>query len=104
MDCSVIVSKTDKRGIITCVNEAFCDISGYSQQELIGKPHNIVRHPLNPKRLFEELWSTILAGKSWKGRIKNQKKGGEFNNPIPPLRAEPLHLRNRPERAKNPIR
>ncbi len=76
VDCSVIVSKTDRQGVITYVNEAFCDVSGYSQQELMGKPHNIVRHPLSPKRLFEEIWSTILTGRSWKGRIKNQKKGG----------------------------
>jgi PAS domain S-box-containing protein len=76
VDRSSIVSKTDKRGIITFVNDKFCEISGYSLAELIGKPHNIVRHPDMPKEIFEELWQTILSGQVWEGIVKNRKKDG----------------------------
>lgn len=76
VDRSSIVSKTDKRGIITFVNDKFCEISGYSYAELIGMPHNIVRHPDMPKEVFKEMWETILAGNVWEGIIKNRKKDG----------------------------
>ncbi len=76
VDASAIVSKTDKKGIITYVNEAFCKISGYSQEELLGKPHNIVRHPNMPSSAFEDLWNTIKAKKIWKGIVENLKKDG----------------------------
>lgn len=76
VDRSSIVSKTDKRGIITFVNDKFCEISGYSPHELIGKSHNIVRHPDMPKEAFEELWLTILSGQPWEGVVKNRKKDG----------------------------
>ncbi|WOE70044.1 PAS domain-containing sensor histidine kinase [Hydrogenimonas thermophila] len=78
LDETAIVSKTDKHGIITFVNDKFCKISGYSEEELIGKPHNIVRHPDTPKSLFKELWKTILAKKTFKGIIKNRKKDGSY--------------------------
>lgn len=74
IDNSTIVSKTDKRGVITYVNQAFCDISGYSVDELIGKPHNIVRDPELSKEAFRELWSTIKSGKTWTGQIPNLAK------------------------------
>jgi len=77
VDESLIVSKTDLVGNITYVNDAFADISGYSQDELIGQPHNIVRHPDMKSEVFEELWNTILNKKTWKGLIKNRKKNGE---------------------------
>lgn len=76
VDRSTIVSKTDKRGIITYINDQFCEISGYSQEELLGKSHNIVRHPDMPKEAFEDLWRTILCGKVWEGVVKNRKKDG----------------------------
>ena len=63
LDETAIVSKTDKHGIITFVNDKFCKISGYSEDELIGKPHNIVRHPDTPKSFFKNLWTTILSKK-----------------------------------------
>jgi PAS domain S-box-containing protein len=53
VDASAIVSKADKKGYITYVNKTFCDISGYTQEELVGKPHNVVRHPDMPKEVFE---------------------------------------------------
>ena len=78
-DLSSIVSKTDKKGIITYVNDKFCQISKYSREELMGKPHNIVRHPDTPKEVFKELWHTIRDKKEiWQGIIKNRAKDGSF--------------------------
>jgi PAS domain S-box-containing protein len=76
VDRSSIVSKADKRGIITFVNDKFCEISGYFPAELIGKSHNIVRHSDMPKSAFEEIWSTILEGRAWEGVVKNRRKDG----------------------------
>lgn len=76
VDRSTIVSKTDIKGVITFANEKFCEISGYRAEELIGKPHNIVRHPDVPKAIFQNLWETILQGKSWEGVVKNKRKDG----------------------------
>ena len=78
VDASAIVSKADKKGNITYVNKTFCEVSGYSEDELIGKPHNIVRHPDMPKEVFKELWETIKAKKIFKGIIKNRNKNGNF--------------------------
>jgi PAS domain S-box-containing protein len=78
LDRSSIVSKTDKHGIITFVNDKFCEISGYKLSELIGKPHNIVRHPDMPKETFKGLWENILNGKSWEGTVKNLRKDGSY--------------------------
>lgn len=71
-----IVSKADPRGIITFANNNFSKISGYSLTELIGKNHNIIRHPDMPKSLFQNLWTTIKQKKVWTGIIKNRKKDG----------------------------
>jgi len=76
VDSLLIVSKTDTKGIITYVNDKFCEISGYSKEELIGKPHSIVRHPDTPKEVFEEMWALIKRGEIWRGIIKNRKKDG----------------------------
>lgn len=76
VDASSIVSKTDLKGVITYVNDQFCKISGYSKEELIGKPHNIVRHPNMPKEAFEDLWNTIKDKKIWRGVVENLKKDG----------------------------
>ena len=76
IDSSSLVSKTDTKGIITYANKAFCDISGYSAAELIGSPHSIVRHPDVPSSVFKEMWETILAKKTWEGKLKNRKKNG----------------------------
>ena len=70
----VIISRTDLRGIITYVNDTFAKISGYAPEELVGKPHNILRHPDMPKSTFKELWETIAAGKTWEGYVKNMRK------------------------------
>lgn len=76
LDVSVIFSKTDLKGNITYANEAFCEISGYSNEELIGSSHSIIRHPDMPKSIFKELWETIQNAQIWKGVIKNRKKDG----------------------------
>ncbi|HEX5710010.1 MAG TPA: sensor domain-containing diguanylate cyclase [Sulfuricurvum sp.] len=79
VDLSNIVSKTNPKGIITYINDKFCEISGYTREELIGKPHNIIRHPEMPREAFKELWDTIKAKKSWNGIVTNMKKdGGQY--------------------------
>ena len=76
LDESSIVSKTDVAGLITYVNDAFCEVSGFSREELIGQKHSIVRHPDNPPELFDDLWRTISGGEVWKGTFKNLAKNG----------------------------
>ncbi len=77
IDSSTIVTKTDKKGLITYVNEEFCRISGYKEEELLGKPHNIVRSPNMPKEAFKELWETLKQKKAWSGVVENRKKNGD---------------------------
>ena len=74
MDKYVISSMTDLKGNIIDVSQAFCDISGYTKEELLGKKHNIVRHPDMPKEVFTKLWNRITQGKSWSGKVKNRRK------------------------------
>jgi len=77
IDESTIVSKTDPKGIITYANKAFCKISGYSSDELLGKPHNIVRHPDMSKEAFAHMWQTIKSKKIWRGVVTNRRKNGD---------------------------
>jgi PAS domain S-box-containing protein len=77
IDNSTIVSKTDKYGKITYVNKAFCDISGYSPDELIGKTHSILKHPDFDQSIFKDLWKTLQGGKTWSGQIENLAKNGD---------------------------
>jgi len=75
---SSIVSKANLKGIITYVNDAFCEMSKYTREELIGKNHNIVRHPDNPKSIFQNMWETIQKDKKiWKGIVRNRDKDGK---------------------------
>ena len=77
IDMSAIVSKTNPEGLITYANNEFCNISGYSKEELIGQPHNIIRHPDNSDSLYEQMWQTIkIKKKPWKGEFKNKAKDG----------------------------
>ena len=73
----VTTSSTDLKGNITDVSEAFCRISGYTRDELIGKPHRIIKHPDTDPSIYKELWATITSGKKWVGEVKNRKKNGE---------------------------
>ena len=77
-DGMIIVSETDAKGIIVYANTDFCKIAGYTMAELIGKPHNMLRHNNMPKAAFEDLWKTIQSGKIWKGIVKNRTKAGGF--------------------------
>ena len=79
IDRTTLVSKTDLSGKITYVNDAFEKISGYSKEELIGKPHSVIRHKDMPKEAFKDLWSTIKNGNIWHGKVKNRiKDGGSY--------------------------
>lgn len=73
-----IVSKTDLKGIITDVNNVFEQVSGFSREELIGKNHNMVRHPDMPEPAFADLWQTIKSGRPWHGVVKNRCKNGDY--------------------------
>ncbi len=88
IESSNIVSRTDINGIITFVNDEFCRISGYSREELIGRNHNIVRHPDVPAETFERLWSAILAKQTYSSLVKNMAKDGStfyVNTTITPI-------------------
>jgi len=74
----LIVSSTDLKGIITYANRKFCEIAGYAKDELIGKNHNIVRHPDMPKAAFQEVWNTIEDKKEWTGIVKNLRSDGRY--------------------------
>ncbi len=74
----MIVSETDQKGIIKFANRDFCKIAGYEFDEIMEKPHNILRHKDMPKAAFEDLWTTIKAGKVWKGIVKNRTKNGDY--------------------------
>lgn len=76
-DAETIVSKTDLHGNITYVNQDFINVSGFSEDELIGAPQNIVRHPDMPVEAFADLWSTLKSGKAWTGMVKNRCKNGD---------------------------
>ncbi len=76
VDSSLIISKTDIHGKITYVNNNFCSISGYTEEELIGKDHNLLRHPNTNDIIYKKLWETINAKKIWHGTLRNRKKDG----------------------------
>lgn len=76
-DDTLIVSKTDLKGRITYINRDFLEISGFSADELLGEPHNIVRHPDMPPEAFQDLWETLKAGRPWTGYVKNRCKNGD---------------------------
>lgn len=74
----LIVSRTDLDGYITYANDTFAEISGYLPEELIGKPHSIVRHPDMPSSVFKEMWSLIKSQEQWSGYVKNLRKDGGY--------------------------
>lgn len=77
-DYAFLVSETDEKGIIRFANRDFCNIAEYNLEELIGKPHNIVRHKDMPKAAFKDLWDCVKQGKVWTGYVKNATKSGNY--------------------------
>ncbi len=73
-----LISETDTRGNITFVNRKFVEMTGYSKNEAIGKPHSLLRHPDMPKAAFAEMWKLIQSGKIWEGYVKNLRKDGKY--------------------------
>ena len=100
---TILVSKTDRKGIITYANPAFVAISGYSEAELLGKNHNIVRHPDMPPEAFKDLWDTVHAGQTWTGIVKNRSKNGDYYwvranvTPVPTANGEVEYMSVRTE-------
>ena len=72
-----LISGTDSRGHITYCNDAFVEVSGFSREQLIGQPHNMIRHPDMPPSVFKEMWQTISSGNVWMGLVKNRRKNGD---------------------------
>ncbi|AXH08905.1 PAS sensor-containing signal transduction protein [Malaciobacter halophilus] len=73
-----LVSETNEKGIISFANDDFCKIAEYSLEELMGQPHNMVRHKDMPKKAFKSLWETIQRGEIWTGYVKNATKSGGY--------------------------
>jgi aerotaxis receptor len=107
-DGQSIVSTTDVKGRITYVNPCFIEVSGFSREELLGKPHNLVRHPDMPPEAFADLWTSLQAGLPWTGMVKNRRRDGGFYwvlaNVTPVTEAGRtvgyMSVRTRPERAQ----
>ena len=77
-DGKLIVSTTTPEGVITHVNRSFVELSGYTEEELIGSPHSILRHPDMPPAAFKDLWDTVNSGEKWQGYVKNLRKDGGY--------------------------
>jgi PAS domain S-box-containing protein len=107
-DGKLIVSSTDPNGIIKNVNQAFVEMSGYTEKELIGSPHAILRHPDMPPAAFKDLWDTVIKGEKWQGFVKNLRKDGGYYwvkaTVIPNVRKGKVigytSVRRKPSRAK----
>ena len=73
-----LVSQTDEKGTILFANDDFCKVAGYSIEEMVGKPHNIVRHEDMPRAAFKDLWDTVKKDKIWTGYVKNKRSDGGY--------------------------
>ncbi len=107
-ESDVFVTRTDPKGIITYANDAFVKISGFSREELVGKNHNMVRHPDMPEWAFADLWKTVKSGRPWRGLVKNRAKNGDcywVRATVSPIQDNGqttgyLSLRKKPSRAE----
>ncbi|MGB5867290.1 MAG: PAS domain-containing protein [Arcobacteraceae bacterium] len=77
-DDAFLVSETDSKGNIIFANDEFCTVAEYNKEELLGQPHNMVRHPDMPKAAFKDLWDTVHDNKVWEGYVKNKTKSGGY--------------------------
>lgn len=77
-DGARLISETDTKGNLTYVNRKFCEMSGYTKEEVLGKSHSILRHPDMPKAAFKDLWDTVGKGEQWDGYVKNLRKDGKY--------------------------
>ena len=75
---NIIVSKTDLKGRITYANQSFCQMAGYTEAEMLGQPHSVIRHPDMPRAVFKLLWDTVLEGREIFAYVKNMAKNGNF--------------------------
>ena len=78
LDARALITRTDTKGIITFASPAYRKMTKYAKEELLGKPHNIVRDPLMPEAAFKEMWDTIKQGKHWEGMVRNLRKDGKY--------------------------
>ncbi|PRY66398.1 methyl-accepting chemotaxis sensory transducer with Pas/Pac sensor [Vreelandella songnenensis] len=88
-DEAVLISRSDLKGRVTFANSTFVDVSGYTREELIGAPHNLLRHPDMPEAAYADFWKTIQAGGTWQGLVKNRRKNGDYywvNATVAPLK------------------
>ena len=76
-DETVLISRSDLKGNVTYANAAFVEVSGYTRDELMGSPHNLIRHPDMPEAAYADFWKTIQSGASWQGTVKNRRKNGD---------------------------
>ena len=74
----VTISQTDLKGVITFVNRKFCEVSGYTSDELVGSNHDIIRHPSVPQSIFDKMWTALQSGQVWNGLLKNLRKDGDY--------------------------
>ncbi len=98
-----IISHTDAKGIITHVNDDFVAASGYGRQELVGQPHNMIRHPDMPAAAFADMWKTLKGGQPWRGMVKNRRRDGGYYwvqaSVTPRAEGGYISVRIRPDRA-----
>ncbi len=78
IEASALITRTDKKGMITFASKAFRNMTLYGRKDLIGESHNIVRHSFMPKIVFKKMWETIKAGKHWSGIVVNQRRDGKY--------------------------
>jgi aerotaxis receptor len=78
LDARALVTRTDTKGVITFASKAYRDMTKYSKTELVGRSHNVVRHPFMPKAAFKTMWETIKCGKHWSGLVMNLRKDGKY--------------------------